>query len=65
MDAQTSIQVEAYETALRELMEHNRAKNQIIRELMTWIAEQLPLDQYLKADDKGRELWDRAREATR
>jgi hypothetical protein len=60
----TTLQVETYEVALRELMEHNRAKNQIIRELMAWIDAEFRLDSY-PLDSPGKKLWDRAEKAIR
>jgi hypothetical protein len=58
----TSTQVEAYETAIRELTEHNKAKNQIIRELMAWLDEEFNLQTW-STNSPGRKLWNRALEA--
>jgi hypothetical protein len=58
----TPLSIEAYETVLLALMEHNCAKNQIIRELMGWIESEFDLETR-PPDRQGRELWNRALEA--
>ena len=55
-------QAKLYEESLSVFAEHNHAKNEIIRELMTWIDSEFRLDTYLPGSP-GKKLWDRAQEA--
>jgi hypothetical protein len=62
-DPEYGVDPDTYQTMNEIYIQQITRRSQIIRELLEWIADQLPIEQYLEADERGRALWDRASEA--